>query len=590
MASETICDVLREVPRGEENGERERPQDGRDSGEPQPQAEHHDAPEDQRRESGWLQDCPAELRAGDAEVAEERLFLGEHADVEPGQGNSQSSGPMMGAEAEIARLKAELQQMASDKAGLEDVKDLPDAVALTLARTWQPQRNPLSAKWQELAHLGRPLLLELACFEDSALSQEVEGRFGKGSAVRGGLFNGCDLSSPKGVAMAKFLVEKHRPVHVWISCPCGPYCPLQRLNRRDEVQEGVLEEKRSYARKVYKGGIEVAVFAESLGAQVHWELSERSEAWNLSFIQEFLDKSAMQRVVCHGCTVGLRTKDQKHLLCKGWCIATKNQAILKHMHLQCQKNHPKTQCRGRHAEASSRYTPVFVRKIVDCMCEQEIWPRVLQELQTQQTKPGPKPKQHAEKAPQETEEAQANEHEDPPEPPPEDISPEQRARRRDILKKVQHIHWVTGHGDMQSLTPALKSRGVAQEVIYVAKSFQCPVCEERKRPRPRLQATLEVLPRKWERIQTDTGDWEHPVRHHKFRFAMIVDEGSRFRAGKVLSGPPIKKAGSWDDLRGVYEQVWLPAHGTPAAVRVDPAGPWLNENADRYFSVGSDPS
>ena len=88
---------------------------------------------------------------------------------------------------------------------------------------------------------------------------------------------------------------------------------------------------------------------------------------------------------------------------------------------------------------------------------------------------------------------------------------------------------------------------------------------------------------KWEQIQMDTGDWEHPVHQHKFRFAMIVDEGSRYRAGKVLSGPP-KKAGSWDDLKGVCEQIWLPAHGTPATVRVDPAGPWLNEKADQYFS------
>ena len=123
------------------------------------------------------------------------------------------------------------------------------------------------------------------------MSQEVEGRFGKGSAVRCGLFDGCDLSDPKGIEMAKFLVTKRRPVHVWVSCPCGPFCPLQRLNRNSEAQAKALAEKQRHAKAVYKGAIEVATLAESLGSQVHWELAERSEAWNLPFIQEFMQKS-----------------------------------------------------------------------------------------------------------------------------------------------------------------------------------------------------------------------------------------------------------------------------------------------------------
>ena len=91
---------------------------------------------------------------------------------------------------------------------------------------------------------------------------------------------------------------------------------------------------------------------------------------------------------------------------------------------------------------------------------------------------------------------------------------------------------------MTSLIQALKSRGVSNEVLEAAKTFRCPVCDERKKAQPRKQATLEVLPRKWERIQIDTGDWDHPVHHQKIRFGMIVDEGSRFRAGKVFSRSP----------------------------------------------------
>ena len=113
--------------------------------------------------------------------------------------------------------------------------------------------------------------------------------------------------------------------------------------------------------------------------------------------------------------------------------------------------------------------------------------------------------------------------------------------------------------------------------------MQCPTCEERRRPQPRRQSTLETLPRKWEHVQVDTGDWDHPIHKGKHRFVMMIDEGSKFRAGVVLKGNP-RKAGSWEDLRTTYEQIWLPTHGTPAVARVDPAGPWQNTQADQYFA------
>ena len=94
------------------------------------------------------------------------------------------------------------------------------------------------------------------------------------------------------------------------------------------------------------------------------------------------------------------------------------------------------------------------------------------------------------------------------------------ARRREILRKVQHIHRVTGH------VKALQVRGVSSEVLEIRKGFRCPTCQENKRVSPRRQATLETLPRKWERIQMDLGDWTHPVHKHKIRFALIIDEGA----------------------------------------------------------------
>ena len=111
------------------------------------------------------------------------------------------------------------------------------------------------------------------------------------------------------MAHAQELIRQHRPIHLWMSCTCGPFCPLQRLNRHNEHQ--ILETKQQQARLQHKGAMEVARYAKRHGTQVHWEFSERAEAWQLPEVQQFLEELRLEKVTCHGCAVGLRTKDKK---------------------------------------------------------------------------------------------------------------------------------------------------------------------------------------------------------------------------------------------------------------------------------------
>lgn len=232
--------------------------------------------------------------------------------------------------------------------------ELEAHVADTIQRAWHPRKNPYSKSWQQLVHRGRPLLMELACFPDSVLSEAVIKKFGEGSAIRMSHWNGADLETPSGVQHAIQVLKKTKPVNLWISCECSPFCPLQRLNRRNPEQIRNLEGKQQRAIRQYKGGLQVAEAAIKLGTQVHWELSERCEAWKLDFLTDFLEHYRMQKAICHGCTVGLRTKDQSKILCKGWGIATTNPQLAQHMNLRCQKNHAKGEA-GQTAH-TSRYT------------------------------------------------------------------------------------------------------------------------------------------------------------------------------------------------------------------------------------------
>ena len=137
--------------------------------------------------------------------------------------------------------------------------------------------------------------MELACYPNSILSEEVERRFGKGSAIRCSDWNGCDLETEKGVSLAISILPKQKPMHLWIACECSPFCPLQRLNRGTPEKAAALEEKQRRARKQYGGAFRVAKAAKKIGTQVHWELSERCEAWKLPLIEDVVWTLGLRR-------------------------------------------------------------------------------------------------------------------------------------------------------------------------------------------------------------------------------------------------------------------------------------------------------
>lgn len=193
-------------------------------------------------------------------------------------------------------------------------------------------------------------------------------------------WNGGDLETEAGVKLIKELLRRHRPANVWISCECGPFRPPQRLNRKTPEQRHSLEVKQAKARQQYLGAIEVAEEAFELHLDVHWEFSQRSEAWGLPEITQFLERHQMQKVTTSGCAVGLKTKDQTLPLCKAWTVATKNPLILQRLHLPCQKNHPKGRCKAGQTAHTARYTEVFAKKVVACFSEGEVWSKIVQEM------------------------------------------------------------------------------------------------------------------------------------------------------------------------------------------------------------------
>ena len=154
---------------------------------------------------------------------------------------------------------------------------------------------------------------------------------------------------------------------------------------------------------------------------------------------------------------------------------------------------------------------------------------------------------------------------------------------RRINKQLGMIHRNTGHGSVDNLVHALKVRNSDPRVIELAKRFRCSVCEEHRKFVGRPKSNLEPLPPKWQCIQADVAHWTHPTTGEKYQFAVIIDEGCRFRIAKVVCQGAGQSA-KGRHLIDMFQQMWKPVFGIPDQIRLDPAGPWRSEEVLQYFA------
>ena len=155
-------------------------------------------------------------------------------------------------------------------------------------------------------------------------------------------------------------------------------------------------------------------------------------------------------------------------------------------------------------------------------------------------------------------------------------SPSLKQQEEKIKRQLYLLHAATGHGSVKTLVEALKRRQASEQVISLAKQFQCPVCKEKGRIQSRHLASLEALPPKLHTISADIGHWQHPKSGEHVQFMMIIDEGSRFRVSRVLSRGSKQQPNAATCL-GFLREGWAQYFGMPRALRVDPAGCFRGE-------------
>ena len=491
-------------------------------------------------------------------------------------------------------------------------------------------RDMAAGAFDQLTQESETILLEVACSPESRLSacvQETAGR--KEAAVRCAQWNGCDLGTGAGVKMILGQIDRLKPKHVYISPECGPYSPIQNMNQRTEMQKQELETKRREVLKQYVGASCVYQHCIQSGIHVTWEWSERCQAWRLPLVQKLQEKYQPFVVVTHGCRVNLRDNERR-LLRKGWKLMTTHKRVAEFMDQKCScpKGYRHGLCEGEMTRKSAYYTHEFVKRFVEAIRYELTGEQVREELKGSMHVPqlfgsgencychdldkhGMKLKcgschthmmhdmaqtphdmaqtqhdtemHHMAQTPQNPKSSEATGHEVYVH---EKSIGVQRKKDEELKKKLYLLHAATGHCSIRNMLVMLKKRGASQTVLDAAQKFRCSICEEKQKMNSKPAATLEALPPKWAVVCADGGHWTHDVTKETVGFAVMIDEGSRFRAARILCRGK-KQSLNASQFIQYFQEGWTQYFGKPHTLRLDPAGAFRSNELEAYCDAQS---
>lgn len=500
------------------------------------------------------------------------------------------------------RDPSDTQQSQEPSTG-KDWNVLPEKQA---RRIEQQAQTIVPSIFQDLVGGKKTLLLEVACSHDSVLTRVFQQETGyEQSAVRCSIWNNHDLSTGAGVKLIMEAIDQLDPQHVWVSPECGPYSPMQNLNQRTEQQRADLEAKRREALKQYVGASCVLHYAIQKGCHVTWEWSEKCYAWRLPMIQKLIQKYQLWVSVTHGCQVNLRDPKTQGYLHKGWKVMTTHKRLADMLDLRC-RCHRDTQhvkCEGRLTSVSALYTKEYAKRVYAAIKQELSHSMVVQELEGFSHLPPnfgmgvmcmcDDLKHHGcqltcgacyEGTPRvSVKETNADEIITGVEHAMVQFKgkPMSKADVEHVNKQLYRLRAATGHGSVRNMVDALQRRNAPQHVITLAKQFECAVCEEKNKITHKHVASLEPVPPKWSCVEADEGKWVHPVTGEHISFAMIIDQGSRFRAARVMCRGKHKTMNA-NMFLSYFQEGWSQYFGNPQTLRLDPAGAFRSNEVDAY--------
>eukprot|EP00971_Amphidinium_carterae_P344097 6484268-Amphidinium_carterae.1 len=212
---------------------------------------------------------------------------------------------------------------------------------------------------------GNYVLVEYACYPDSALSKSFEEK--GGVSYRLGLHN-IDLATEEGHNMFKRLIRQvaasSQGSVVWFSLPCSPWSRLQALNAH-KFGASWLEAKREESMPLLRFALASVIYALRHGVQVVWEWPLHCDGWKQHEVQVALSSLSFECRV-DGCAYGL--KHQGEPVKKPWKLCSSLSLSSLDRRCSCKVTHRACES-GRHVADSARYTQEMVCVAAECLLE-----------------------------------------------------------------------------------------------------------------------------------------------------------------------------------------------------------------------------
>ena len=184
-------------------------------------------------------------------------------------------------------------------------------------------------------------------FSQPRVCQEASGRKFGGTTLRPGWSldlttndpatgEPWDLSQESVQTRVRKLIKSTQPYCVIGSPPCTPFSPLQEIGRAKR-------DPRVMARELERGKEHIrfclSVYSMQLSAKRHIVHGhpERSRAWDIPEVKEFLLRPEVDSVVLHMCAFGMTAQDEQGegLVNKATRVMSSSDEIIKQVGLQC---------------------------------------------------------------------------------------------------------------------------------------------------------------------------------------------------------------------------------------------------------------
>lgn len=274
-----------------------------------------------------------------------------------GRGHEESSGSFLGYGGDVSTVDSPA------------MRSLTDEERVFLLDSLRSSESDLVEAFAQIPGEGCDLV-EICCGPNSMLSQVVEELGGR--AERIGLFNGYDMSTPKGLEKARKRIRELRPRWLWFSLPCGPTSPIQNLNElTPEMLEKSLKRKRK-SRKTVKNCALLATEHVEVGGHFGWEWPRGNQAWHFPEIirlVNFLEQRGCQHTAkLDGCMTGVIAPDNGMPMKKPWKILTTSKDMSMRLSIRCDGKHEHVECLGHKRAAHSAFYPrkmcIWITKVV----------------------------------------------------------------------------------------------------------------------------------------------------------------------------------------------------------------------------------